>query len=100
MFGVLEGTGVSVLDPRFHRIVPGSARIERLWTGARWSEGPAWFAAHNTLVWSDIPNDRMLRYDALTGAGRRVSPAGAQLQRQHGRPRRAGSSPASMAAGR
>jgi gluconolactonase len=67
MFGVLEGTGVEVLDPRFHRIVPGSARVERLWTGARWSEGPAWFPAHNTLVWSDIPNDRMLRYDALTG---------------------------------
>lgn len=67
MFGVLEGTGVSVLDPRFHRIVPGTARIERLWTGARWSEGPAWFSAHNTLVWSDIPNDRMLRYDALSG---------------------------------
>lgn len=67
MFGELEGTGVSVLDPRFHRVIPGSARVERLWTGARWSEGPAWFAAHNTLVWSDIPNDRMLRYDALSG---------------------------------
>ena len=67
MFGVLEGTGVTVHDPRFHRVIPGSARVERLWTGARWSEGPAWFPAHNTLVWSDIPNDRMLRYDALTG---------------------------------
>jgi gluconolactonase len=67
MFGVIEGTGVSVLDPRFHRIVPGSARVERLWSGSRWAEGPAWFAAHNTLVWSDIPNDRMLRYDALSG---------------------------------
>jgi gluconolactonase len=67
MFGVLEGTGVSVLDRRFHRIVPGSARVERLWTGSRWAEGPAWFPAHNTLVWSDIPNDRMLRYDALSG---------------------------------
>lgn len=67
MFGVLEGTGVEVLDPRFRRVIPGTARIERLWTGARWSEGPAWFPAHNTLVWSDIPNDRMLRYDALSG---------------------------------
>ena len=67
MFGVIDGTGVSVLDPRFHRVIPGSARVERLWTGARWSEGPAWFPAHNTLVWSDIPNDRMLRYDALSG---------------------------------
>jgi gluconolactonase len=47
--------------------VPGSARVERLWTGSRWAEGPAWFPAHNTLVWSDIPNDRMLRFDALSG---------------------------------
>ncbi|MBN9450720.1 MAG: SMP-30/gluconolactonase/LRE family protein [Bosea sp.] len=67
MFGLLEGTGVTVLDPRFHGVIPGSARVERLWTGARWSEGPAWFPAHNTLIWSDIPNDRMLRYDALSG---------------------------------
>ena len=41
--------------------------MERLWTGARWTEGPAWFPAHNTVVWSDIPNDRMMRYDALSG---------------------------------
>lgn len=67
MFGMIEGTGVEVLDPRFHRIVPGSARIERLWTGSRWAEGPAWFPAHRTLVWSDIPNNRMLRYDEATG---------------------------------
>jgi len=66
-FGFIEGFRVEVLDPRFHRLVPGSARMERLWTGARWSEGPAWFPAHQTLVWSDIPNNRMLRYDALTG---------------------------------
>ena len=67
MFGQLEGTEITVIDPRFHRVIPGPARVERLWTGARWSEGPAWFPAHNTLIWSDIPNDRMLRYDALSG---------------------------------
>ena len=69
MFGVLEGTGIEVLDRRFHRVMPGSARVERLWTGARWSEGPAWFPAHNSLVWSDIPNDRMLRFNAVAGQG-------------------------------
>lgn len=67
MFGFIEGFRVEVYDPRFHRIVPGSARMERLWTGARWTEGPAWFPAHNTVVWSDIPNDRIMRYDALSG---------------------------------
>ena len=40
---------------------PGHVRVERLWTGARWSEGPAWFAAGRHLVWSDIPNNRMMR---------------------------------------
>ncbi len=68
MFGILEGTGSTVLDPRFHRIIPGSARVERLWTGSRWAEGPAWFRTHNTLVFSDIPNDRMLRFDEMRRA--------------------------------
>ena len=67
MFGFIEGFSVEVYDLRFNRIVPASARMERLWTGARWTEGPAWFPAHNTVVWSDIPNDRMMRYDALSG---------------------------------
>lgn len=62
-FGHLEGTGFEHLDARFKRLVPGPERLRRVWTGARWCEGPAWFAAHRTLVWSDIPNNRMLRYD-------------------------------------
>lgn len=65
--GQLEGTGVEVLDPRFGRCIIGHARVERLWTGARWSEGPAWFAAGRYLVWSDIPNNRMLRFDDCSG---------------------------------
>ena len=62
-FGILEGTGFEVLEPEFRRCLEHSERVERLWTGGRWCEGPAWFAAHRTLVWSDIPNDRMLRLD-------------------------------------
>ena len=49
-FGFLEGTGFEQLDPRFKGCVPGPERVQRLWTGARWCEGPAWFAAHRTLV--------------------------------------------------
>ena len=56
------------IDPRFNICIPGPERIEQHWTGGRWCEGPAWFGAHRTLVWSDIPNDRMLRYDELSGA--------------------------------
>ena len=42
-------------------------RVERLWSGARWAEGPAWFAAGRYLVWSDIPNNRMMRFIEPSG---------------------------------
>jgi gluconolactonase len=42
-------------------------RVERLWTGARWAEGPAWFAAGRYLIWSDIPNNRMMRFVEPSG---------------------------------
>ena len=63
MFGVLEGTGFEVIDDSFQECIISHARVERLWSGARWSEGPAWFAAGRYLVWSDIPNNRMMRFD-------------------------------------
>ena len=56
-----------ILDPRFKPLVKTNARVETLWTGCRWAEGPAWFAAGRYLVWSDIPNDRILRWDECTG---------------------------------
>ncbi|SLN76543.1 SMP-30/gluconolactonase/LRE family protein [Ruegeria meonggei] len=68
MFGVLEGTGFEVIDKEFEACFIGHARVERLWTGARWSEGPAWFAAGRYLVWSDIPNNRLLRWDDTDGS--------------------------------
>ena len=68
MYGQIEGTGFEVLHPSFRRCLIGHARVERLWTGARWSEGPAWFAAGRYLIWSDIPNNRMLRWDEADGS--------------------------------
>ena len=62
-YGQAEGTGFEVLDPRFEACFPGHARVDRLWTGARWLEGPAWFPAGRYLIFSDIPNNRMLRLD-------------------------------------
>jgi gluconolactonase len=55
-----------VLDERFASC-GGDQWIRRLYTGCRWTEGPAYFAAGRYLVFSDIPNDRMLRYDETTG---------------------------------
>jgi gluconolactonase len=66
--GQIEGTSIAVLDPRFKSLFAGYARVERHWTGAVWSEGPAWFAPGRYLVWSDIPNNRMLRYIAPSGS--------------------------------
>jgi gluconolactonase len=56
------------LDERFNRLVNSNARLEKLYEGCRWAEGPAYFAAGRYLVWSDIPNDRMMRYDETSGA--------------------------------
>lgn len=50
------------LDDRFAGI-RGDSHLERLWTGGRWLEGPAYSAAGRYVVWSDIPSDRILRWD-------------------------------------
>ncbi|WP_219517886.1 SMP-30/gluconolactonase/LRE family protein [Nonomuraea ceibae] len=47
--------------------VTGDRNLERLHRGTRWAEGPVYVPAGRYLVWSDIPNDRMLRWDELTG---------------------------------
>jgi gluconolactonase len=68
MFGIIEGTGFEVIDPQFESCFVAHMRVERLWTGGRWLEGPAWFAAGRYLVFSDIPNNRMLRFDETDGS--------------------------------
>lgn len=50
------------LDPRFHGLFPSTPVISRVQTGSIWSEGPAWSPAGRYLVWSDIPNNRQLRW--------------------------------------
>jgi gluconolactonase len=56
-----------ILDERFRACVKDSARLDHLHSDCRWAEGPAYFPAHRTLIWSDVPNDRVLRYDEATG---------------------------------
>jgi len=50
------------IDPRFGQLRRFNTPILRLWTGALWSEGPAWSSQGRYLLWSDIPNNRQLRY--------------------------------------
>lgn len=60
-------TSLQVIDERF-RSCNGDGWTQRLYTGCRWTEGPTYVPAGRYLVFSDIPNDRMLRYDETTGS--------------------------------
>jgi gluconolactonase len=57
-----------IIDKRFSRLFIGTAHLDKLFTGCRWAEGPAYFPAGRYLVWSDNPNNRMLRYDECDGS--------------------------------
>ncbi|MBW5423615.1 SMP-30/gluconolactonase/LRE family protein [Streptomyces sp. BG9H] len=59
-----------ILDDRFRtgRCANGDSRLEKLYGDCRWAEGPLYLPAWRQLIWSDIPNDRMLRWDEATGA--------------------------------
>lgn len=59
---------VVVLDPRFRHLVVPMAAIERVATGFRFTEGPVYFGGGRYLVFADIPNDALLRWDEITGA--------------------------------
>jgi gluconolactonase len=87
---------VQVLDPRFAAVADGAAPLRRLCTGAVWSEGPVWLARTAELLWSDIPNNRMLCWHAGRGMSVWREPAdfcnghvleadGALLHCSHGR---------------
>lgn len=58
---------IQALDPSFKKYVLYSADIERLATGCRWAEGPVWFGDMRCLLWSDIPNNQILKWDEETG---------------------------------
>ena len=58
---------IVTLDPSFDRYRLPLAKVERIATECRWAEGPVWLGDTRSLVWSDIPNNRMLRWDEETG---------------------------------
>ena len=63
----LPDPAVQVLDPAFEAYRLVLASVERIATGFRWAEGPVWFGDGRYLLWSDIPNDRVMRWDEQTG---------------------------------
>jgi gluconolactonase len=58
---------IVVVDESFRKYHLPLTKVERLHTGSKWAEGPVWFGDARCLIWSDIPNNRMLRWDEETG---------------------------------
>lgn len=59
---------IRIIDPSFAQYRLNLAKVERIASGLRWSEGPVWFGDGRYLLWSDIPNNRIMRWDEETGA--------------------------------
>jgi gluconolactonase len=59
---------IVIVDDSFARYRLNQTKVERLCTGFRWAEGPVWFGDQRCLLWSDIPNNRIMRWDEATGA--------------------------------
>jgi gluconolactonase len=57
-----------ILDDGFRQLIDPASPLIKLWTGAEFGEGPAYFPAGRYVIWTDIPKDRMLRYDECSKA--------------------------------
>ncbi len=68
--------GFEIYDERFRAMLPDRARLVRHFTGMDWAEGPVYFAESDFLLWSDIPNDRVLRYSDAEGVSVFRQPCG------------------------
>ena len=58
---------IQIVDQSFARYRLCASKVEQLATGFRWSEGPVWIGDGRYLLWSDIPNNRIMRWDEETG---------------------------------
>src|SRR4051794_30877727 len=58
---------VKIIDPSFARYRIAQTKVERIAAGMRWCEGPVWFGDGRYLLWSDIPNNRIMRWEEETG---------------------------------
>src|SRR6187397_2290203 len=58
---------IKIIDPSFARYRIAQTKVEKIAAGMRWCEGPVWFGDGRYLLWSDIPNNRIMRWDEETG---------------------------------
>jgi gluconolactonase len=59
---------IEILDKRFQKYLLNLASVERLYTGTRWGEGPVYFGDGRYLLWTDFPNERIMKWDEASGA--------------------------------
>lgn len=57
-----------VIEPEFDALIIKSAHLEKIWSNGRWCEGPVWVPSGKYVLWSDIPNNRVLRWDETDGS--------------------------------
>ena len=81
----MVGNDFEYYDHRFRALTVPIARIETLYDNCRWAEGPCWFSDHGYLLWSDIPNNRILRWTPELGVS--VFRANADFTNGHTRDR-------------
>lgn len=64
----MKREGIVIEDPTMEGLLDPESKLERLWTGAKWAEGIVYFHEDDSVVWSDVPNNRMLKWSAKGGA--------------------------------
>jgi gluconolactonase len=67
---------VERLDPRFDKLIPRDAKLEKLAEGFEWSEGPVWIRKGGYLLFSDIPNNSIMKWEETRGIGLFLKPSG------------------------
>src|SRR5262245_34503764 len=67
---------IARLDPAFDKLVPANARVEKLVDGHKWTEGPVWNRRESYLLFSDIPNNAIIRWQEGKGESVFLQPAG------------------------
>lgn len=67
---------VERLDPALDKLIPADANMEVIGEGYEWCEGPVWIRDGNFLLFSDIPNNAIMRWDAKSGSKLYLKPAG------------------------
>jgi gluconolactonase len=63
----MQREGIVIEDPAMQELLAPNAKLERLWTGAKWAEGPVYFHEDDSLLWSDVPNNRMFKWTTKDG---------------------------------